>query len=59
MPLELPPPPGQNVRYDPNPEGTAYYIEVNRGWIGKPSFKMPDEFWRGTGYTESLKPTHR
>ena len=45
-----------NVRYYPNQEHTAYYIEVKRGWIGKPDLKMPDEFWRGTGYTESLKP---
>ena len=26
------------------------------GWIGKPDLKMPDEFWRGTGYDRSLKP---
>lgn len=45
-----------NVRYCPNKERTAYYIEVKRGWIGKPELKMPDEFWRGTGYSESLKP---
>lgn len=47
-----------SVRYYPNADRTAYYIEVERGWIGKPDLKMPDEFWRGTGYTESLKPTH-
>jgi len=48
----------QSVRYYPNQEGTAYYVEVERGWVGKPDVKMPDEFWRGTGYTTSLKPTH-
>lgn len=47
----------QSVRYYPNADRTAYYIEVERGWIGKPDLKMPDEFWRGTGYKESLKPT--
>jgi hypothetical protein len=46
----------QNVSYYPNADRTAYYIEVKRGWIGKPDLKMPDEFWRGTGYDPSLKP---
>jgi hypothetical protein len=46
----------QNVRYYPNADRTAYFIEVERGWVGKPDLKMPDEFWRGTGYTTSLKP---
>src|ERR1700687_1319788 len=44
----------QSVRYDPNADRTAYYIEVETGWIGKPDLKMPDGFWRGTGYTTSL-----
>jgi hypothetical protein len=46
----------QSVRYYPNPDLTGYYIEVQRGWIGKPSLEMPDDFWRGTGYSASLKP---
>src|SRR6266478_5811900 len=49
----------QSVRYYPNADRTAYYVEVETGWIGKPDLKMPDEFWRGTGYTMSLKPTNR
>ena len=49
----------QRVRYYTNADRTAYYIEVETGWIGKPDLKMPDEFWRGTGYTMSLKPTNR
>jgi hypothetical protein len=49
----------QSVRYYPNADQTAYYIEVERGWVGKPDFEMPDEFWHGTGYTKSLKPTDR
>lgn len=46
----------QNVSYYPNADQTAYYIEVKRGWIGKPDLKMPDEFWQGTGYDPKLKP---
>lgn len=46
----------QNVGYYPNASRTAYYIEVKRGWIGKPDLKMPDEFWQGTGYDPRLKP---
>jgi hypothetical protein len=46
----------QSVRYYSNPEGTAYYVEVERGWVGKPDLEMPDEFWHGTGYTTTLKP---
>jgi hypothetical protein len=45
-----------SVRYYPNADRTAYYLEVERGWIGKPNFVMPEEFWRGTGYSASLKP---
>ena len=48
-----------DVRYYPNAERTAYYIEVERGWMGKPDLKLPDEFWRGTGYSEALKPESR
>jgi hypothetical protein len=46
-----------NVRYYPSPNRDAYYIEVERGWIGKPTFTMPPEFWKGTGYSPVLKPT--
>ena len=46
----------QSVAYYPNAERTAYYVEVERGWVGKPTLEMPDEFWRGTGYSRSLKP---
>jgi hypothetical protein len=49
----------QRVRYYPNADRTAYYIEVETGWMGKPHLKMPDEFWRGTGYDPSLKPSNR
>ncbi len=46
----------QSVKYYVNGEGTAYCIEVQTGWVGKPELNMPDEFWRGTGYSEKLKP---
>jgi hypothetical protein len=46
----------QSVEYYPNADRTGYYIEVRRGWVGKPSLQVPDEFWRGTGYSSSLKP---
>jgi hypothetical protein len=45
-----------NVRYYPSPNRDAYYIEAERGWIGKPTFTMSPEFWKGTGYSPALKP---
>ena len=47
----------QSVGYYPNADRTAYYIEVERGWEGKPTLEMPDEFWKGTGYSPQLKPS--
>lgn len=46
----------QSVRYYPNVDRTAYFVEVERGWVGKPTMEMPDEFWKGTGYSPNLKP---
>ncbi len=48
-----------SVRYYPSANRDAYYIEVERGWIGKPTFTMPPEFWKGTGYSPALKPRER
>ena len=48
-----------NVRYYPSPNRDAYYIEVERGWIGKPTFTMSPEFWKGTGYSSAFKPTRQ
>ena len=45
-----------SVGYYPNADHTGYYIEVQRGWVGKPSLQMRAEFWRGTGYSALLKP---
>jgi len=49
-----------NVYYLPSKDLTSYYIEVTRGWIGKPKdLNMPKEFWQGTGYDPSLnKSSH-
>jgi hypothetical protein len=44
-----------SVRYHAAADGSAYFIEVQRGWIGKPSLEMPPEFWKGTGYSPDLK----
>ena len=49
----------QNVSYYPNADRSAYYIEVERGWVGKPTLQMPDEFWRGTGYSTALRPKNQ
>lgn len=45
-----------SVRYYANKDGTAYFVEVRRGWVGKPDLEMPDEFWQGTGYDGDLEP---
>lgn len=44
------------VKYYPSEDRQSYYVEVVRGWIGKPTLVMPDEFWQGTGYDKNLKP---
>ncbi|MGB8356108.1 MAG: hypothetical protein WCD79_19580 [Chthoniobacteraceae bacterium] len=46
----------QSVSYYSNPAGTAYFVEVKRGWVAKPKFTMPPEFWQGTGYSAALQP---
>jgi hypothetical protein len=45
-----------SVGYHPNAGRTAYYVEVERGFIGKPDLEMPAEFWQGTGYSPALRP---
>ena len=49
----------QSVSYYPNADHSAYYLEVERGWVGKPTLEMPNEFWRGTGYSVALRPPER
>ncbi len=43
-----------SVRYRPNDDQSAYYIDLVRGWIGKPELSYPPEFWQGTGYDPSM-----
>jgi hypothetical protein len=45
-----------SVEYTPNADHTAYYVEVERGWAGRPQLETPPGFWRGTGYREKLDP---
>ena len=45
-----------SVRYYAAPDGSKYYVEVERGWMGKPVLAYPPEFWQGTGYSPTLKP---
>ena len=42
-----------SVKYCPSPDRKTYYVEVTRGWVGKPKLAMPPDFWRGTGYRAS------
>lgn len=44
------------VTYCPSEDRGSYFVEVERGWIGKPSLKVEEEFWRGTGYDSTLGP---
>ncbi len=44
------------VAYFPSPDRKAYYVEVTRGWMGKPNLTVSDEFWKGTGFSSALKP---
>ena len=34
----------------------SYFVEIRRGWAGRPDLKMPAEFWRGTGYRPGVGP---
>ncbi len=44
----------QPMNYVVSKERDKYCVEVGRGWVAKPDFKMPEEFWRNTGYEPSL-----
>ncbi len=43
------------VSYQVSEDRMSYFIEVTRGWIGKPTLNMPAEFWQGTGYNPALQ----
>jgi hypothetical protein len=45
-----------SVLYIPSQDLLSYYVEVERGWVGKPkNLIMPQEFWQGTGFNPLLK----
>lgn len=44
----------RSVSYCANADGTAYRVQVERGWVGKPQLSMPPDFWAGTGYRPDL-----
>ncbi len=46
----------RSVAYYPSEDRQSYYVEVVRGWVGKPTLSLPDDFWQGTGYDPDLKP---
>ena len=46
----------QAAVYCASDERDSYYVEIQRGWVGKPELTPRDEFWKGTGYDPSLGP---
>ena len=46
-----------SVRYCPNAARTEYFVDVTRGWIGRPHLTYGSTFWTGTGYRASLVST--
>jgi hypothetical protein len=44
----------QSVRYIAASDGSSYFVDVQRGWIGKPQLVLPEEFWHGTGFNPEL-----
>jgi hypothetical protein len=46
----------QAVVYCASAEHDSYFVDVERGWIGKPSLNFGEDFWQGTGYDPTLEP---
>jgi hypothetical protein len=46
----------RSVAYTPNADHTAYFVEVERGWAGRPELETPPGFWRGTCHRKGLDP---
>ena len=44
------------VQYCAAPDGSRYFVQVQRGWMGRPDLKMSQEFWKGTGLDPTLAP---
>lgn len=45
-----------STQYCTNVDGSAYYVRVERGWMGEPDLSMPERFWEGTGFSRSVGP---
>ncbi len=45
-----------SVSYCVGEDGQSYFVEVSRGFIGKPRLQPRDDFWQGTGYDPALGP---
>lgn len=46
----------QSVLYVCAEDRETYFLEVQRGWVGKPKLLMPEGFWKGTGFDPDLDP---
>jgi hypothetical protein len=45
-----------SVTYCAANDQKSYFVEVHRGWVGKPSFELPTDFWKNTGFSKDLGP---
>jgi len=44
------------VAFCSSADGESYFVEVQRGWMGKPVLTPNKEFWNGTGFDPALGP---
>jgi hypothetical protein len=44
------------VHYFPNPDRSAYYIDIRSNKPEAQQVEYPPEFWQGTGYKPELRP---
>jgi hypothetical protein len=45
-----------SVSYCAAEDRQSYFVEVRRGWVGKPDLTPPPEFWQGTGFRPTVGP---
>ena len=46
----------QSVDYCRSESADSYFVEVQRGWVGKPKLEYDDAYWVGTGYDPTVGP---
>jgi hypothetical protein len=46
----------QSVSYCVAADGQSYFVDVTRGWMGRPDLKPPPEFWQRTGFNAKIGP---